>query len=160
MIESVRLVGRETGFAEEGQAEAKRLETGFDKIRQVVSKIEEARLREEQHQQQQEPTAENGVAEIAAREGAGEESASGAGHNKQQKVAFLEWLEPLFNGGHWVPDLVRAAGGLYTMAEPGEKDKRSSNLAWRLCVWLFTSFGCLGLRVHDPTDFAFAICGV
>lgn len=118
VIESVRLVGRETGFAKEGQAEAKRLEAGFDKIREVVAKIEEARQEEQQH-----PTTENGATESAAGKGEGkeEEAASGSGTKKQQKVAFLEWLEPLFNGGHWVPDLVRAAGGLYTMAEPGEK---------------------------------------
>jgi len=27
------------------------------------------------------------------------------------RVAFLEWLEPLFFGGHWIPDMVAAAGG-------------------------------------------------
>lgn len=26
------------------------------------------------------------------------------------RVAFLEWLEPLFFGGHWIPDMVAAAG--------------------------------------------------
>eukprot|EP00903_Cladosiphon_okamuranus_P008360 g8039.t1 len=132
VIESVRLVGRETGFAEEGQAEAARLEAGFERIREVITKVEdeEARQNEEQQEQPQEhqlPQAakENGGAETSP--GKAEAAAGdglGAGLNKQkqrQKVAFLEWLEPLFNGGHWVPDLVRAAGGLYTMAEPGSK---------------------------------------
>jgi len=27
------------------------------------------------------------------------------------KVAFLEWIDPLFCGGHWNPELVRLAGG-------------------------------------------------
>lgn len=27
------------------------------------------------------------------------------------KVAFLEWLDPLFNAGHWTPELIELAGG-------------------------------------------------
>lgn len=27
------------------------------------------------------------------------------------RVAFLEWLDPLFNAGHWTPELVELAGG-------------------------------------------------
>src|SRR5262249_53877313 len=27
------------------------------------------------------------------------------------RVAFLEWIDPLFNGGHWNPTLVELAGG-------------------------------------------------
>lgn len=95
VIESVRLVGRETGFQKEGEAEAKRLEEGFEKIRTEVAKAE-------------------------ARAAAAAAVAGGACTAAKKKVAFLEWLEPLFNGGHWIPDMVRAAGGEYTMAEPGE----------------------------------------
>lgn len=101
MIDSVRLVGRETGFEQEGLAEASRLEAGFDKIREVVAKVEEE-------------------AAAPATSTATSTAEPAEVYHKKKKVAFLEWLEPLFNGGHWVPDLVRAAGGLYTMAEPGE----------------------------------------
>ena len=27
------------------------------------------------------------------------------------RVAFLEWLEPFYVGGHWVPEMVALAGG-------------------------------------------------
>lgn len=27
------------------------------------------------------------------------------------RVAFLEWLEPIYVGGHWVPEMIRLAGG-------------------------------------------------
>ena len=27
------------------------------------------------------------------------------------RVAFLEWLQPFYVGGHWVPEMIRAAGG-------------------------------------------------
>ena len=38
-------------------------------------------------------------------------------------VAFLEWLDPPFNGGHWNPELVELAGGrdlLGTAAKPSQ----------------------------------------
>lgn len=28
------------------------------------------------------------------------------------RVAMLEWIDPLFNGGHWTPELVAMAGGI------------------------------------------------
>jgi len=27
------------------------------------------------------------------------------------RVAFLEWLQPIYAGGHWVPEMIRCAGG-------------------------------------------------
>ncbi len=35
------------------------------------------------------------------------------------RVAVIEWLDPLFSAGHWTPDLVRRAGGVDVLAEPG-----------------------------------------
>ncbi len=36
------------------------------------------------------------------------------------RVAVIEWVDPPFTAGHWVPDLVTAAGGLPVAAGPGE----------------------------------------
>jgi iron complex transport system substrate-binding protein len=36
------------------------------------------------------------------------------------KVAVIEWVDPPFTAGHWVPDLVTAAGGTAVAACPGE----------------------------------------
>lgn len=41
-------------------------------------------------------------------------------------VVVVEWLEPLYLGGHWVPELVRWAGGRDVGAEPGTHSARSS----------------------------------
>ncbi len=41
-------------------------------------------------------------------------------------VACLEWLDPPFNAGHWMPELVRAAGGCDPLAEPGAMSRRMS----------------------------------
>ncbi|HEX9961500.1 MAG TPA: cobalamin-binding protein, partial [Pyrinomonadaceae bacterium] len=37
------------------------------------------------------------------------------------KVFMLEWLEPPFAPGHWVPEQVEAAGGICLLGEAGEK---------------------------------------
>ncbi len=39
----------------------------------------------------------------------------------------LEWLDPPFSGGHWVPDLIVGAGGEPVLCAPGE---RSVPLRW------------------------------
>ena len=43
------------------------------------------------------------------------------------RVACLEWLDPLFNGGHWVPELVGIAGGIDVLGTVGA---RSREIAW------------------------------
>lgn len=35
------------------------------------------------------------------------------------EVAFIEWMQPLFVGGHWTPQMIRAAGGRHSLNEPG-----------------------------------------
>jgi iron complex transport system substrate-binding protein len=42
-------------------------------------------------------------------------------------VGCIEWLDPLFSAGHWVPEMVRLAGGRELFAGPGE---RSVRLDW------------------------------
>jgi iron complex transport system substrate-binding protein len=42
-------------------------------------------------------------------------------------IAFLEWLDPPFNGGHWNPELVLLAGGIDLLGAAG---KPSSTLSW------------------------------
>lgn len=42
------------------------------------------------------------------------------------RVFVLEWPDPPFNAGHWVPDMVEAAGGVPVLAEPGERSRRLS----------------------------------
>ncbi len=34
-------------------------------------------------------------------------------------VALIEWVDPPFNAGHWIPDLITAAGGQPVAARPG-----------------------------------------
>jgi iron complex transport system substrate-binding protein len=45
-------------------------------------------------------------------------SAAAAGGSRP-RVLVLEWTEPPYVAGHWVPDLVTAAGGVPVLARPG-----------------------------------------
>jgi len=36
------------------------------------------------------------------------------------RVACIEWLDPLFNAGHWVPEMVECAGGIDVLAKAGK----------------------------------------
>lgn len=46
---------------------------------------------------------------------------------ERPRVGCLEWLDPPFSAGHWVPEMVRLAGGEELFAGPGE---RSVRLTW------------------------------
>jgi iron complex transport system substrate-binding protein len=46
---------------------------------------------------------------------------------RRPAVAVIEWVDPPFTAGHWVPDLVAAAGGRPVAACPGG---RSSQTTW------------------------------
>jgi iron complex transport system substrate-binding protein len=43
------------------------------------------------------------------------------------RVAVVEWVDPPFAAGHWIPDLVTAAGGEPVAALPGQ---RSAEITW------------------------------
>jgi len=63
------------------------------------------------------------VAELRAR--LARTAASVAGLSKPT-VAVLEWVDPPFTAGHWVPDLVTAAGGQPVTAEAGAPSVQTS----------------------------------
>ena len=45
---------------------------------------------------------------------------------RRPKVAVIEWVDPPFTAGHWVPDLVTAAGGISVTGRSGEPSARAS----------------------------------
>ena len=42
------------------------------------------------------------------------------------RVAALEWLDPPFVGGHWVPQMIELAGGEDPLGRPGERSRTAS----------------------------------
>jgi len=56
------------------------------------------------------------VGDLRARLARVEASVAG---RRRPKVAVVEWVDPPFTAGHWIPDLVSAAGGEPVAAQPG-----------------------------------------
>jgi iron complex transport system substrate-binding protein len=74
------------------------------------------------------------LAEAAGVREAGEQLAEEAGERleaveqavegaRRPRVAALEWLDPVFIGGHWVPQMIELAGGEDALGMPGEKSR-------------------------------------
>lgn len=59
-------------------------------------------------------------------------------------VFVMEWADPIYNAGHWTPELVRLAGGTPVLALDGEYSVR---VPWQ------------DLRVSDPEVLVIACCG-
>ena len=64
------------------------------------------------------------ASESAERIATVERAAEGA---PRPRVAALEWLDPVFIGGHWVPQMIELAGGEDLLGQPGE---RSRTVEW------------------------------
>lgn len=47
------------------------------------------------------------------------------------RVAVIEWTDPPFGAGHWVPDIVRRAGGIDVIGTIGEPSRRTTAAAVR-----------------------------
>ncbi len=52
--------------------------------------------------------------------------AATAGVNARPRVLMLEWLEPPFAPGHWVPEQVAVAGGEAIMGRPGHRSETTT----------------------------------
>jgi len=63
---------------------------------------------------------------------------------RTRRVFCLEWPRPLYNSGHWVPELVALAGGRDELAAAGAK---SVPIAWEK------------LRAYDPEIIVAMVCG-
>lgn len=50
---------------------------------------------------------------------------------ERPRVLAVEWLDPLFIGGHWVPQMIDLAGGEDMLGHPGEP---SETLDWKLAA--------------------------
>jgi iron complex transport system substrate-binding protein len=59
------------------------------------------------------------VAGLRARVAAVAERTEQIPAEERPRVAFLEWIDPLFNGGHWNPALVELAGGIDVFGNAG-----------------------------------------
>jgi iron complex transport system substrate-binding protein len=51
---------------------------------------------------------------------------------RKPKVACIEWVDPLFTAGHWVPQMVEYSGGINGLSATGEQSRRMEidELVW------------------------------
>ena len=64
------------------------------------------------------------VASLRARLDTVREEVAARAAGAAPRVLLLEWTDPPFAPGHWVPEMVTIAGGVPTIGEPGEKSVR------------------------------------
>lgn len=50
--------------------------------------------------------------------------ASSVAGRTRPRVAVMEWTDPPFSAGHWVPDMVGAAGGVSVLGRSGQRSER------------------------------------
>jgi iron complex transport system substrate-binding protein len=68
--------------------------------------------------------ADNLIASLQTRLGSVERAVAG---RVRLRVLTLEWTDPPFVGGHWVPEIIECAGGIDVLGQTGELSRR---VAW------------------------------
>lgn len=63
---------------------------------------------------------------------------------RRPRVMFLEWTDPPYAPGHWIPEMITIAGGEPVLARPGEK---STRVTWE------------AIHAEAPEVFVVAPCG-
>ncbi len=79
----------------------------------------------------------------------------------RRRVLVLEWPEPMFSAGHWVPQQVEVAGGIEVIGRPGERSRRIAfdeieNLRADVVVMAACGYGAVanrGFAEALPIDF-------
>lgn len=74
-----------------------------------------------------------------------ERVASAVAGRERPRVAVVEWVDPPFTAGHWVPDLIRAAGGVPVGAHPGARSVQTS--------WSEIRSGCPDVVIVAPCGY-------
>ena len=85
------------------------------------------------------------VAGLRARVDAVAGRTAGIPEAARPRVAFLEWIDPFFNGGHWNPELIALAGGVDVLGSPAA---RSRTVTWE------------AVRAARPDVLFVACCGL
>jgi len=45
-------------------------------------------------------------------------------NEQKPKVLAIEWIEPFFTAGHWIPEMIQIAGGVNMISKTGEHSRR------------------------------------
>jgi iron complex transport system substrate-binding protein len=67
---------------------------------------------------------------------------------------LLEWTDPAFTDGHWVPDMIAAAGGRSVMGRPGHNSEGATWDEIAACAAEVVIVAPCGFRLPGATDLA------
>ncbi|MGL4611828.1 MAG: cobalamin-binding protein [Trueperaceae bacterium] len=73
---------------------------------------------------------------------------------RSPRVLMLEWSDPPYYGGHWVPQMVEAAGGINVLGEVGFDSKRTTWQAIGFADPDIICVMCCGYGLADNVRFA------
>ena len=45
-------------------------------------------------------------------------------NEQKPKVLAIEWIDPFFTAGHWIPEMIQTAGGINLISKTGEQSRR------------------------------------
>src|SRR2546426_873758 len=82
--------------------------------------------------------------------------------SQRPRVFCMEWLDPVYCGGHWMPELVEIAGGVDSLARKGADSIRipwNDVLAWAPEVLIITPCGFNLDKVIEQTPQLFSYPG-
>ncbi|KAL7521722.1 hypothetical protein ACHAWX_006398 [Stephanocyclus meneghinianus] len=63
------------------------------------------------------------------------------------KVMFMEWIDPPFDGGHWIPDMIQRSGASSAIPSSAKSSRKSTQLTWKQ------------VYEYDPDTVIIACCG-
>ncbi|MGA9153273.1 MAG: cobalamin-binding protein [Candidatus Nitrosopolaris sp.] len=49
-------------------------------------------------------------------------------HHKEPKILCIEWINPFFTAGHWIPQMVEIAGGVNGLSSRGQPSRRIDDI--------------------------------
>jgi iron complex transport system substrate-binding protein len=73
------------------------------------------------------------------------------------RVAIVEWVDPPFTAGHWIPDLVSAAGGAPVAARPGARSVQTTWLEIAAASPDLVVVAPCGYHLHGAVEQAHAV---
>jgi iron complex transport system substrate-binding protein len=69
-------------------------------------------------------------------------------------AALLEWTDPAFTAGHWMPDMVRVAGGVDVLGRPGQASQGATWDMVRSCDAEVVIVSPCGFRLERAAELA------
>ena len=49
-------------------------------------------------------------------------------NNKHNNILCIEWINPFFTAGHWIPQMVEIAGGINGLSSRGQPSRRMHDI--------------------------------